>query len=285
MSEPEKPTGRNEYRGMVIILILGLATAIVFRIQFRVQSEYGLAFIFTFPVVLFAVAKGFRLGALSAIVSAAIYGSILILQQLLGQQVSTPKLNAELLNLGVIVGSGFILGLITEFLNFRDPYMEEATIVETFVPDEETGLYNFKSFRWMLRGEMKRVKRYNRPLSIIFLRIKNLDAFQQNYDYQQEIRLFKEIGAFLRGNLREADYIGKHSDNEIGIVLPETPVSGTNIVSGRLVQGYEALQKILRKEWGDANFSFEMSAANFPKDAGNLEELIDVVDSRYEDLR
>ena len=243
------------------------------------------AFILAIPIVLFAVARGFRYGALMSIIASAFYGSILIFRQILGQEVSTPRLNAELVNIGILVGSGFIIGLIMEFLNFRDPYREEATIVETFVPDEETGLYNFKSFRWMLRGEMKRVKRYSRPLSILFLRIKNLDNFQRRYDYQQEILLFRELGGFLRSLLREADYIGKHSDNELGIVLPETPISGVDIVSNRLEEQFPDIRKKLEKTWDEIELEFEMGSANYPKDAGNLEELIDVVDSRYSSLK
>jgi len=197
------------------------------------------------------------------------------------------KLRQELMNISVMVGSGFVVGLITEFLTFRraEPYKEEATIVETFVPDEETGLYNFKSFRWMLRGEMKRVKRYNSPLSLIFVKIDNLANFQKRYDYQQEVMLFREIGHFLRGMLREADYVGKYSDNEVGIVLPETGLAGVNVVCNRMQEKIGELQARLQKQWDEIGLEFHHSRANYPKDASNLEELIDILDSRYQPLK
>jgi diguanylate cyclase (GGDEF)-like protein len=285
MSELAPAKDRLDGRGIIVTLILGILTAFVFRIQFHVQSEYSLAFIFAFPVAFLAVSNGFRLGALAAIVSASVYGSLLVIYQLVGRPIGTTKLNAEIINLGIIVGSGFVLGLITEYLTYKEAYREEATIVETFVPDDETGFYNFKSFRWMLRGEMSRVKRYSRPLSIVFIRLSNLDLFQSKHDYQHELKLFKLIGQFLQGMLRDADFVGKHSDNEVGIVLPETPVSGADIVCKRLVEQYASLQEDLNENWPDIEMEFHFSRASFPKDAGNLEELVDVLDGRYKKLQ
>jgi hypothetical protein len=170
-----------DFREFAVILVVGLLTAFVFDAWFNVRPGFGPAFFFSLAVVFFAVAKGFRYGAMAAVVAAALYGSKLLFSQLFGDGIGDVRLRAELINLAMIVGSGFVVGLITEFLYFRlnEPFKEEATIVETFVPDEETGLYNFKSFRWMLRGEMRRVKRYNSPLSMLFFRVKNLDEFQK----------------------------------------------------------------------------------------------------------
>ncbi|NLH47616.1 MAG: diguanylate cyclase [Myxococcales bacterium] len=282
-------TGKKniDVRELLVILVVGLIASVVFLEWFDIKTGYRLAFFISLPVVLFAVAKGFRHGALAAVIGAAIYGTKLLYGQLFQSGLGESLLRNELINITVIVGSGFVVGLVMEFLHFRrsEPFREEATIVETFVPDEETGLYNFKSFRWMLRGEMRRVKRYNTPLSLIFLKIVNLDSFQKRYDYQQEIMLFREIGQLFRGMLREADYVGKYSDNEIGVVLPETGIAGVNVVCARLEERIADLRVHVKKKWDEINLEFEYSRANYPKDAGNLEELIDVVDSRYQQLK
>jgi diguanylate cyclase (GGDEF)-like protein len=278
---PGRPQSTSEVRDIGLILVLGVVTALIFKFHFGVQREFGLAFVMAFPVVLFAVSKGFRYGALASVVAGAIYGTILLFRLLTSNELSAPRLDFELINLAIIFGSGFGLGLVSEYVNFRDPFKEEATIVETFVPDEETGLYNFKSFRWMLRGEIRRVQRYNRPASLIFWRVVNLDDFQRRYDYNEEVKLFKEIGLHLRNMLRESDYIGKHADNEMGIVLPETNAEGSSIVHSRMIDTHEQLLQKLRRGWDEIDLDFECSQATFPKDAGNLEELIDVIDSRY----
>jgi hypothetical protein len=40
----------------------------------------------------------------------------------------------------------------------------------------------------------------------------------------------------------------------------------------------------LRRQWDEAALQFEFSQANYPKDASNLEELIDILDSRYQPI-
>jgi len=285
MSEKSQKKNTLDLRELVVILAVGVVVGLVFQAQFGV-ANHKLAFVLAMPVVLFAVAKGFRHGALLAVIAAAIYGSYLLFDHFIGEPISRSRLWVEQLNLGVIIAAGFVPGIISEFLNFRrhDPFKEEATIVETFVPDEETGLYNFKSFRWMLRGEMKRVKRYNTPMSLVFVRVNNLDDFRKRYDYQHEVMLFRDIGHHLRSMLREADYVGKYSDNEIGIVLPETGLAGVNIVCNRLTEKQKKLKEGLGKRWDEIEISFDYSRANYPKDAGNLEELIDILDARYEPM-
>jgi diguanylate cyclase (GGDEF)-like protein len=279
-------TKKVDIREIAVILTVGLLTAFAFDLWFDVKEGYQFAFFLALPVVFFAMAKGFRLGAIAAVIAGAAYGTYLLYEQLFRSGLGEGRLRVEMINIAVIVGGGFIVGLITEFAYFRrsEPFVEEATIVETFVPDEETGLYNFKSFRWMLRGEMKRVKRYNTPLSMAFLKVKNLDEFQKRYDYQNEVMLFREIGHFLRGMLREADYIGKYSDNEIGIVLPETGLAGVNVVCNRMREKLGEFRDQLRRQWDEAPLQFEFSQANYPKDASNLEELIDILDSRYQPI-
>ncbi len=280
------PSRAVDLRETIVILVVGLVAGIVFQYQFEV-GRHAFAFVLAIPVVIFAVSKGFKQGALSSVIAAAIYGSYLLLRHFVGQEIARSELWAQQINLGVLVASGFVPGIISEFFHFRrsDPFVEEATIVETFVPDEETGLYNFKSFRWMLRGEMRRVKRYNTPMSLVFLKVNNLEDFRKRYDYTQEVMLFKEIGQQLRSMLREADYVGKYSDNEIGVVLPETGLAGVNIVCNRFAEGLAELRSKLKKGWDEIEITFEISRANFPKDAGNLEELIDMIDSRYEPLK
>lgn len=284
MSENNQGNALN-YQELIIILVIGIVAALVFKAQFGIH-QHGFAFVLSLPVVLFATAKGFRHGAVLAVIAAAIYGTYLLFRHFFGQEVGRSELWVQQINLGIIIASGFVPGVIAEFLHFRtsDPYREEATIVETFVPDEETGLYNFKSFRWLLRGEMKRVKRYNTPMSLIFFKVLNLDNFRRRYDYQQEVMLFKEIGQFLRSMLRESDYVGKYSDNELGLVLPETGFAGVNIVANRFLEKREDLDNRLAKNWDEIDLRFEVSRANYPKDASNLEELIDIIDARYEPI-
>lgn len=273
-----------EGRDLLVLSFLGLVFGGFFAFYFRIRSYEALTFILSIPVAFLAVTKGLKHGALMSVLGAALYGSLVILRIIQGTAQSG-FIRESIANIGVLVSVGFVLGIISEVMSFRHSSgFREVTTFETFIPDQESGLYNFKSFRWMLRGEMKRVKRYNTPLSLVFVRINNLDDFQRRYDKEEENALFREVGSFMRGMLRDTDYIGKYSDAEIGLILPETNASGVNVVLMRVAERRDALLDVVSSKWDEIVPDLSLSAANFPKDASNLEGLIDVLDSRFKPI-
>jgi diguanylate cyclase (GGDEF)-like protein len=281
MAELEKHSTASEYRDSIVVAVLGLLVGLFFSRYCEIRGLQSITFLISIPIAFLAITKGLKFGALLSAVGAAIYGSI-ILFKIIGGHELYKDTGQSIVNIAIIIAVGFVLGIVSEAMKFRDSStFREITTVETFVPDEDTGLYNFKSFRWMLSGEMKRVRRYNTPLSLVFFRINNLTEFQKRYDYNQEIALFRELGRYLRSLLRDADYIGKYSDSEIGAILPETNANGVNIVLLRIQQNRNKILDIMMSSWREIVPDISISAANFPKDASNLEEMVDVLDSRY----
>ncbi len=282
MSQTPEPKKSTEILDSVILAAVGLAVGIFFSYYFQIRGTKALAMSLCIPISFLAVTKGLKFGAMLSLIGAAFYGSFVLLRIVQGTA-QAGFIREGIVNIATIVALGFILGIISETLKSRDTNLfRVVTTVETFVPDEDTGLYNFKSFRWMLSGEMKRVHRYNTPMSLVFLKIDNLAEFQKRYDYNQEIELFRETGRFLRALIRDADYIGKYSDSEIGVILPETNSSGVNIVMTRMGEKRAQLLDKVASSWNEIVPSLSLSSANFPKDASNLEELIDVIDARYQ---
>jgi diguanylate cyclase (GGDEF)-like protein len=276
------PKKSFEYRDLFTLTILGLLFGVFFAYFFQIRSYKALTFVMSFPIAFLAVTKGLKHGALLSVLSTAVYGSLVLFKIVQGTAQSG-FIRESIANIGVLVSVGFVLGIISEVLDFRhSDSFQEVTKVETFIPDQESGLYNFKSFRWMLNGEIKRVKRYNIPLSLIFMRINNLEDFEKRYDAEEEIALFREMGRFLRQMLRDTDYIGKYSDTEIGLILPETNAAGTNVVLMRVAERREELIEAIESKWDEIVPDLTIGASNFPKDAGNLEELVNVIDSRYQ---
>ncbi|MBZ0272353.1 diguanylate cyclase [bacterium] len=271
----------TEYRDSVVLCALGLVFGAAFTMYFKVRGLDAFTFIICMPIAFLSIARGLKYGALTSIVGAALYGSFVLFNIIQGAA-AAGFIRESIVNIAIIVSVGFILGTISETMRFRDANVfQNITTVETFVPDEDTGLYNFKSFRWMLAGEMRRVRRYNTPLSLVFLRVENLDEFQARYDYTEEVNLFRELGRFFRGLIRDADYIGKYSDNEIGIILSETNANGVNIVLHRVGENRDRVVGHIGESWDKVSLRMSVASANYPKDASNLEELVDVLDARY----
>ncbi|MCZ7585498.1 MAG: hypothetical protein M5R36_20345 [Deltaproteobacteria bacterium] len=168
MTQQASPSPPSEYRDSVIIGVLGLAVGIFFTGYFHLRGVAGLTFVICMPISFLAIAKGLKFGALVSVVGAAVYGSLVLFKIIQGTA-QAGFMREGIVNIAIIIAVGFILGIVSETMKFRDSSIfRQVTTVETFVPDEDTGLYNFKSFRWMLSGEMKRVRRYNSPLSLVF---------------------------------------------------------------------------------------------------------------------
>ena len=286
IGRPDRPVSRgSDLKETFAILFFGLACGAILIYQMGVQDYNALLLLFITPVVMLATAKGFRYGALLSIIAGAIFGTLTLLRIVQGTGDSGFILH-NIASLGVLVGFGFVLGIVSEYFRFGmgDQWRQETTIIETFVPDEETGLYNFKSFRWLLRGDVNRLKRYGRPLSIIFFRLENLEEFRGRYEELDEIKLVREIGLFLRKVVRESDYIGRYSDNEIAISLPETDREGCATLFSRLNDDRDLLVSLIASRWEQARLRFQIGHATFPDDTKVMEELVDVIDGRYRDF-
>jgi len=128
------------------------------------------------------------------------------------------------------------------------------------------------------------VKRYDNPLSVVFLRLNKFHEFTDSHERIEEVRLLREVGRSLRSILREADYIGRYSDDEIGVALPETNRAGCEKALERIREKKQDLTDLLRAQWKDFDGRLHISFASFPKDAKGLEELVDVIDARYTEL-
>jgi diguanylate cyclase (GGDEF)-like protein len=279
-----EPKG-TDWKEIVAILFFGLACGAILIYHVGVKDYDALLLLFVVPVIMLASAKGFRYGALLAVICGMTYGTLVLLRILQGN-VGSGFLLHNVANLGLLIGFGFVLGIVSEYFRFgiADQWRQETRIVETFIPDEETGLYNFKSFRWMLRGDVTRLKRYGRPLSVVFFRVGNIDEFRRKYEELEEIKLFRELGTFFRKVVRESDYIGRYSDDEIGLSLPETDDGGCKVLVGRLVGDRDLLTELIGARWNQAALRLQIAAATFPKDAKTMEVLVDVLDSRYRDF-
>jgi len=87
--------------------------------------------------------------------------------------------------------------------------------------DDETGLPNNKALLQRLEPQVSRSRRYNNPLSIIVMRITNLESLQNKYtdDYAH---ILLAISQMLNDQMRWADIIGRLSHTDFLLVLPET---------------------------------------------------------------
>lgn len=102
------------------------------------------------------------------------------------------------------------------------------------IRDGLTGLHNYRYFREMLRHEVDRSRRYNMPLSLLFL---DIDDFKQINDTLGHLRgdtILREVGAILKGGIRLADLLCRYGGDEFVLLMSQTPLSQAGLLAERL---------------------------------------------------
>ena len=101
---------------------------------------------------------------------------------------------------------------------------------ESLAIDEVTGMPNKVALFQSLEPQISRSRRYNNLLSIVIMQINNLDQL----DDSQAANLLLPISQMLNDQVRWADIVGKLSDTDFLLVLPETGADACKNLSSNL---------------------------------------------------
>ena len=119
--------------------------------------------------------------------------------------------------------------------------------------DYLTGINNRYNFFEILRAELERFKRFNHPLSIVYMDVDNFKTINDQLGHKSGDELLKIVAKTLRDNFRSVDTIARLGGDEFVILMPETEASAAE-VKIRMVQE-SLLEKIALKKW-PVTFSF-----------------------------
>ena len=100
------------------------------------------------------------------------------------------------------------------------------------VYDSVTGVYNRQAFLDAGVTELKRATRYKRQLSLMVLKLDFYHSVEDNQRFTDEI--LKDVITICKKSIRESDIIGRLSDIEFGILMPETPIENALFLADQL---------------------------------------------------
>lgn len=121
----------------------------------------------------------------------------------------------------------------------RDQLKDELN--DIIMVDNETGMRNRKGLYYSLEPQLSRSRRYDRPLSVIILRLDCLKHFKERYQRDDALPLLTTVSRLLSDQLRWADIAGRLSENDFLLVLPETHAEDTSKVVDNLRKQIDAL--------------------------------------------
>jgi diguanylate cyclase (GGDEF)-like protein len=104
------------------------------------------------------------------------------------------------------------------------------------IRDGLTGLYNYRHFWELLGHEVEQSRRYETPLSLLFLDLDSFKVINDTLGHSQGDAVLKTLAEYLQGALRQADVICRYGGEEFVVLLPKTPLEQAILLAERLRQ-------------------------------------------------
>jgi diguanylate cyclase (GGDEF)-like protein len=121
-----------------------------------------------------------------------------------------------------------------------------AQVEQMAVRDTLTGLYNRRYFQQILDYELNRAKRYQQPLSIIFIDLDHFKQVNDRFGHSTGDLFLKQISQKLSGMFRTTDLVARYAGDEFVAVLPATLQEGAMILAHRIQETLGDYQIMVR---------------------------------------
>jgi diguanylate cyclase (GGDEF)-like protein len=105
------------------------------------------------------------------------------------------------------------------------------------IRDGLTGLYNYRHFREMLAHQVELSRRYDWPLSLLFLDLDNFKVINDTFGHPEGDVVLRTVAHFLKTHLRQADILCRYGGEEFVALLPQTPLVRARFLAERLRLG------------------------------------------------
>lgn len=95
-----------------------------------------------------------------------------------------------------------------------------SPIVSNSIYDPFLGILNQKTIFEVLIDEINRIKRQNNKLSIIVLKINQIEEIEKKYGKYEKLNTLRYVSQMIRVNIRLSDKIGAWHDDKFLLILP-----------------------------------------------------------------
>ena len=254
LSQQRKPTLLG--LGIVSLVLIGY-------VDFLAGVEISISIFFLLPVAIVSWCAGRREGGLIALASSV---SWYVADWYTGRIYSHPIIYYW--NLAAMFGFFFVVSFILSGLkNVLELEKKRARV------DSLTGMANARYFSELARKEIERCKRYNHPLTMIYIDCDGFKSVNDLLGHQVGDQLLRFLASAMRKNTRATDIVARLGGDEFAILMPET---GEQIIP----EGLKRLHTLLSRALLDDGWpvSLSMGAAVYLYPPGSAEEMIQSAD-------
>ena len=158
----------------------------------------------------------------------------------------------------------------------------QSELHEMAITDPLTHCRNRRFFDECIGKELKRHRRYNIPLSLIFVDINRFKAINDQLGHQAGDRVLRQVAAFLVRNVREADFVFRWGGDEFLILLSCT-LADAKKRAAALQEAFANSEHVL---WLPEGVGLSVGCTEVPADTKDVMEQVRLADERmYADKR
>jgi len=138
--------------------------------------------------------------------------------------------------------------------------------------DQLTGLYNKEYFLDLAECEFIRSRRFQRPLSVILITIKEFDQIKAEHGEEVVNQVLVEVANRCKLKVRDLDYFARFDDDKFILLLPEADKSAIQKIAERL--GSSVTDSPISTEAGNLNVALCQGGVEIAESYPVLEEFL-----------
>jgi diguanylate cyclase (GGDEF)-like protein len=231
--------------------------------DYLVGEGLSLAIIYLIPVAFTAWFGGRRSGVAISLASAAIW-----LVANYQQGLFHGPFFVKLWNGGTSLAFFIVVSLL--IVKLRQMLDNERVMSRT---DFLTGAVNSRAFAEIAEAEIRRMRRYEHPLTIAYFDLDNFKQVNDQFGHSVGNELLRVVVATILGTLRNTDVVARLGGDEFALLLPETDYAAAQVV---ITKVKEQLQSAMAERRWPVTFSFgALTCALPPRSSDEMIALAD----------
>ena len=255
---------KNNFRAVIVAICFALALAIGV-IRYLTGPEWALSALYLFPIILVTWKAGIGAGIFISFTSAISWLIADLMMVNVFSNAIIPYLN-ETFRLLVFMVITFIIHKL------RTALENQKELAGT---DPLTSVANRRAFYDLANLELNTARRYQTPISFIYLDIDNFKTINDNFGHRIGDKLLRSVANTIENNIRAIDLIVRFGGDEFGILLAETDSKSATQVAEKLKK--KLLELVHDNGWP---VTFSAGVATFISPPGSIDELIDTADAQ-----
>ena len=258
---------KRHHRDYVTVLLVAICFALALAIgavRYLTGPEWALSAFYLFPIILVTWKAGIGAGILISFTSAISWLAADLMMGNVFSHAVIPYLN-ETFRLLVFLVITFIIHKL------RTALENQKKLAGT---DPLTSVANRRAFYDLANLEFKKARRYQTPISFLYLDIDNFKRINDHFGHPVGDQLLRSVANTIENNIRAIDLIVRFGGDEFGILLAETGAESATRVVGKLKN--KLLELVRDNEWP---VTFSIGVATFISPPGSIDEMIDAADT------